>query len=170
MLRAPATSRLRGAASRGRRDSAALRGARGRRGRPRPRRWRERSQPGLAPQGPLHPLPCPASRPGDWKGGCRTPPQFLTQVHKAHDHVRVVEEGAVLRAGQRGRAAAANSRSQKALAVGRVRSSGGRLPGLRRAGSSPGPGLPPLLARRPVLVLVVRQGVVQIQHEEGRGL
>lgn len=117
--------------------------------------------------------PCTVPGPGTWKGGnvlIVTLPQILTQVHKAHDHVRVVEEGAVLSAGQWGRSAAARSRGKEALAVEGVRSSGGRLPKLGRAGPSTGPGLPPLLVQRRVHVVVVGQGVVQIQHEEGCGL
>lgn len=58
-----------------------------------------------------------------------TLPQILTQVHKAHDHVRVVEESAVLRAGQWGRTAA-GPWSQKALSVQGVCSAGGRLSAL----------------------------------------
>lgn len=146
------------------------------------RRWRERSPPTLAfpPRQPdrsakgsstlsLRTAPVPEK----WKEGdvfVVTLPQILTQVHKAHDHVCVVEKGAVLSAGHWGRAAASRSRGQKALAVQGVRSSRGRLPELGRAGPSAAPGLPPLLVRCPVFVVVVGQGVVQIQHEERRGL
>lgn len=145
-------------------------------------RWRERSPTTLASRldNPhrsakgsstfsLRTAPVPEK----WKEGhvfVVTLPQILTQVHKAHDHVRIVEEGAVLRAGYWGRAAASRSRGQKALAVQGVRSSSGRLPELGRAGPSAAPRLPPLLVRCPVLVVVVGQGVVQIQHEERRGL
>lgn len=47
--------------------------------------------------------PCTVLGLGNWKGGnvlVVTRPQILTQVHKAHDHVCVVEKGAVLGAGQ----------------------------------------------------------------------
>lgn len=74
---------------------------------PRRRRWRERSPPTLAfpPRQPdrsakgsstlsLRTAPVPEK----WKEGdvfVVTLPQILTQVHKAHDHVCVVEGGAV---------------------------------------------------------------------------
>lgn len=130
-------------------------------------------QPPPERQGLFHPLSLHSAKPGTLvNGDCSrcSLPQILTQVHKAHDHVCVVEEGAILDAGQLGRAAAARSRGQEALAVVGMRRSKRLLPGLGRAGPSPGPGLPPLLVRRPALVVVAGQGVVQIQHKERRGL
>lgn len=101
---------------------------------------------------------------------CPTRTGRSLQVHKAHDHVGVVEEGAVLRAGQWGRAAAARCRGQEALARQRVCGCGRRRPGPGRAGLSMGPGVPRVPLQRPVLVVIGGQGVVQIQHEEGCGL
>jgi hypothetical protein len=111
--------------------------------------------------------------PGDCKGGIYPPrdatPKILTQVHKAHDHVRVVEESAVLRASQWGRTAT-GSRGQETLAVQGVCSAGRRLPELGRAGPSVGPRLLPHTLRCPILFVVIGQGVVEIQHEEWSGL